>query len=65
MKKVWKAVCFAALVCLVMGVLLAGVGFFTGGSPVSILNHGSLDGFFKRLAMNRDILLETLRALLP
>lgn len=65
MKTAWKIVCFVALVCLAMGVLLAGVGFFTGGSPASIINHGSLDGFMERLALNRDILLDTVRSLLP
>lgn len=65
MKKAWKIICSVALVCLAMGVLLAGVGFFTGGSPTSIMNHGSLDGFFERLTINWNILKDSLAALLP
>lgn len=65
MKKAWKIICSVALVCLAMGVLLAGVGFFTGGSPTSIMNHGSLDGFFERLTINWNILKDMFAGLLP
>lgn len=65
MKKAWTIICSVALVCLVMGVLLGGVGFFTGGSPASIINHGSLDGFIERLTINWNILLDMLQSFLP
>lgn len=60
MKKAWKIICTLALLCLLLGLLLAGVGFFTGGSPTSIINHGSLDGFLDRLSINWNILLKML-----
>ncbi len=60
MKKAWRIVCALALGCLVLGLLLMAVGFFTGGSPSSILNHGSLDDFFERLKINWGILLNML-----
>ena len=56
MKKAWRIVCALALGCLALGLLLAAVGFFTGGSPVSIMNHGSLDEFFERLRINWGVL---------
>jgi len=65
MKKAWTIICSVALVCLVMGVLLAGVGFFTGGSPASIINHGSLDGFIERLTINGNIFRDMILSLFP
>ena len=64
MRKAWRVVSSVALICLVIGILGLGVGFFTGSSPVVIRNHGSLTEYVQRLAMNRDILIERARTLL-
>ena len=64
MHKAWRVVSGIALVCLIIGIVGLGVGFFTGSSPVTIQNHGSLTEYIQRLEMNRDILLESLRNLL-
>lgn len=60
MKKAWRIVCALALGCMALGLLLVAVGFFTGGSPASIINHGSLDGFFERLEINWNVLMDML-----
>ena len=64
MNKSWRIVSAMALICLVVGIMGVGVGFFTGSSPVVIRNHGSLAEYMTRLQMNWDILLEELGALL-
>jgi hypothetical protein len=61
MRKAWRIVSAIALVFLVVGIMGVGVGFFTGSSPVTIQNHGNLTEYVRRLQMNRDILLETVR----
>lgn len=62
MKKAWKIFCAAALVCLVLGVLLIGAGFFMGSSPSVITAHGSLDEYFLRLGANARTFAADLRA---
>ncbi len=61
MRKAWRIVSAIALVFLIVGIMGVGVGFFTGSSPVTIQNHGNLTEYVRRLQMNRDILLETVR----
>ena len=60
MKKAWSVVGAVALLCLVIGIAGIGVGFFTGSSPVTIQNHGSLDEYLVRLSVNWNILLQML-----
>lgn len=60
MSKTWRVVSAAALVCLVIGVLGIGAGFFAGSSPVVIREHGSLTEYFARLQMNWGILVRSL-----
>lgn len=55
-KRFWRIVSLAALLCLVVGILGIGVGFFTGSSPVTIQNHGSLTEYMERLTYNWKIL---------
>lgn len=57
MNKLWRVAGTIALICLVVGILGVGVGFFTGSSPVTIQNHGNLNEYIERLSVNRDILL--------
>lgn len=64
MNKAWRIVSAAALVCLVVGIMGIGVGFFTGSSPVIIQNHGSLTEYIQRLEINWGILREDARSLL-
>lgn len=64
MRKLWRVVSAAALLCLVIGILGVGVGFFTGSSPTVIRNHGTLTEYFSRLQMNWDILREDVSQLL-
>ena len=49
MRKLWHVVSAVALVCLIVGILGIGVGFFTGSSPTAIQNHGALTEYFQRL----------------
>ena len=58
MRKLWRIVSMIALLCLVVGILGVGVGFFTGSSPVIIRNHGSLDEYIQRLTVNWNVLKE-------
>ena len=62
MSKFWRVISGVALVCLVIGILGIGVGFFMGSSPVAIRNHGSLTEYIERLRINWDILLGGVRA---
>lgn len=64
MNKAWRIVSAAALVCLIVGIMGIGVGFFTGSSPVIIQNHGSLTEYIRRLEINWGILQEGVRDLL-
>jgi len=64
MKKAWKVFAAAAIICLILGILLIGAGFFMGSSPVILGEHGSLDEFFVRLATNWKVLTADIRALL-
>ena len=57
MNKLWRVVSGVALVCLVVGILAVGVGFFMGSSPVVIEQHGALTEYMERLAYNRDVML--------
>lgn len=56
MNKVWRIVSALVLLCLVLGIIGIGVGFFMGSSPVVLRNHGSLTEYVQRLEINRDIL---------
>ena len=60
MNKAWRTVSVIALLCLLVGILCVGVGFFTGSSPVVIQNHGSLDEYIERLTVNWNILRQML-----
>ena len=55
MNKAWRIASIAALICLVVGLLGVGVGFFTGSSPVTIQNHGSLAEYAERLSVNWSV----------
>lgn len=61
MSKAWRAVSVIVLLCLIVGVVGIGVGFFTGSSPVIIQNHGAITEYLERLQINRDILMEGVR----
>ena len=56
MNKVWRIACITAIFCLLVGLIGIGVGFFTGGSPVTIQNHGGLTEYIERLTVNWNIL---------
>lgn len=60
MSRLWRIVSGIALLCLVIGIIGVGVGFFMGSSPVAIRSHGALAEYLHRLEMNRDILLAML-----
>lgn len=64
MRKAWRVLSAVAMICLVVGIMGVGVGFFTGSSPVAIQNHGALTEYIERLRMNWDILQEQARGLL-
>lgn len=63
MKRVWKIFALLALVCLLLAVGLTAAGFFAGSSPVTVMNHGSLDEYFVRLETNWNVLLRDLGSL--
>ena len=60
MTKAWRIASIAALICLVIGLIGVGVGFFTGSSPVTVQNHGSLAEYMERLTVNWNILRQML-----
>ncbi len=64
MNKVWRIISAVVLLCLVLGIIGIGVGFFMGSSPVVLQNHGSLTEYLHRLEINRDILRQSLNDLL-
>jgi hypothetical protein len=64
MNKAWRIVSGIALLCLVIGVVGIGVGFFTGSSPVVIQSHGSLTEYGQRLQTNWRILQDNFAGLL-
>lgn len=64
MKKVWKIISIVALVCLLLGIALMAVGFFTGGSPVTIEDHGCLNEYAARLQYNWKVLQQDVQNLL-
>ena len=64
MRKAWRVVSAVALICLVVGIMGIGVGFFTGSSPTVIETHGSLTGYFERLQINWNYLQEDVRDIL-
>jgi hypothetical protein len=64
MNKAWRIVSGVALLCLVIGVVGIGVGFFTGSSPVVIQSHGSLTEYIQRLQTNWRILQDNFAGLL-
>ncbi len=64
MNKVWRTVSAVALICLIVGIMGIGVGFFTGSSPVILQNHGSLTEYLHRLEINYGILTEDVGSLL-
>ena len=55
MKKARKIFVILAIVCFGLGLLLVAVGFFAGGGPVSIQNHGYLTEYMARLKTNAGI----------
>lgn len=64
MNKVWRIVSAVALICLVVGIMGIGVGFFTGSSPTVIQTHGSLTEYIERLQINWGYLQEDIGAFL-
>ena len=64
MNKLWRMVSAVALICLIVGIMGIGVGFFTGSSPVILQNHGSLTEYLHRLEINYGILTEDVGSLL-
>ena len=64
MSKAWRVVSAVALLCLVIGILGVGVGFFMGSSPSVIQSHGSLTEYISRLQINRDAAVELARTFL-
>lgn len=60
MNKAWRVVSVIALLCLVVGILGVGVGFFTGSSPVVIQNHGEISEYLNRLTINWGVLKQML-----
>ena len=64
MKKVWKIISIIALVCLLLGIALVAVGFFTGGSPVTIEEHGCMNEYAARLQYNWTLLQQDVQNLL-
>ena len=64
MRKGWRVVSAIALICLVVGIMGVGVGFFTGSSPTVIQNHGSLTEYIERLQINWGYLQEDVGDLL-
>ena len=64
MRKAWRVVSAVALVCLIVGILGIGVGFFTGSSPTAIQNHGALTEYLQRLQYNWGILREDVQSVL-
>ena len=64
MRKLWRVMSALALLCLVLGIIGVGVGFFTGSSPVVIREHGALTEYFRRLTVNWGYLREDFHALL-
>ena len=63
MNKLWHIVGAIALLCLILGIVGIGVGFFMGSSPVVLQNHGNLTEYIQRLQLNWDILLGHAREL--
>lgn len=63
MKRVWKIFALLALMCLLIAVALTAAGFFAGSSPMTVINHGSLDEYFVRLETNWQIFLRDLNAI--
>lgn len=64
MNKTWRVVSAIALLCLIIGIVGIGVGFFTGSSPVVIQNHGNLAEYMHRLEINRGVLMQDVNELL-
>ena len=64
MSKAWRVVSAVALLCLVIGILGVGVGFFMGSSPSVIQSHGNLTEYISRLQINRDAAVELARTFL-
>ena len=60
MNKAWRVVSVIVLLCLVVGILGVGVGFFTGSSPVVIQNHGEINEYLNRLTINWGVLKQML-----
>lgn len=56
MRKGWHIVSGVALICLILGVVGIGVGFFTGSSPAALINHGGLERYAERLLINLEII---------
>lgn len=63
MNKAGRIVGSIALVCLALGILGIGAGFFAGSSPVVLQNHGNLAEYMERLRINWDILRQAMSQL--
>ena len=64
MSKLWRAVSAVAIICLVVGILGVGLGFFMGSSPSVIDSHGTLAEYLRRLEMNWGFFREDVGSLL-
>ena len=64
MNKIWRVVSIIALLCLVIGILGVGVGFFMGSSPSVLESHGSLPEYLERLEINKNVAVDLARMLL-
>ena len=63
MRRGWRVVSGIALVCLLVGIVAVGVGFFTGSSPTALRAHGHLTEYGQRLNTNWVILKRDIAAL--
>lgn len=55
MRRARKVFVILAIICVGLGLILVAVGFFSGGGPVSIENHGLLTEYIARLQTNAGI----------
>ena len=63
MRKGWRIVSGISLILFLVGVVIIGVGFFTGSSPTALQAHGNLTEYASRLSANWPILKQDLSAL--
>ena len=55
MRKAWHIVSMLAMACVLLGIVGIAVGFFTGSSPTILQNHGHIQQYGERLALNWNI----------